>query len=84
MPGLSQYQEPRESTLYSRAFFANVTFLSPSAVWLDRVMLSLYLLPGVLSKRDPWSQELWLTLQSKCFLGGWLQVALACSTLTKE
>lgn len=44
MPGFSPYQEPGESTLCSLAFFAKVTFPSPSAVWLDRVMLCPYLL----------------------------------------
>lgn len=57
MPGFSRYQEPGESTLCPLAFFAKGTFSSPSAAWLDKVMLCPDLLPGVLPKWDPWSQQ---------------------------
>lgn len=58
----------------------------PSAVWLDKVMLCPYLLVWCV----PWTGPLAsgnccrLSVQSKHFLGRWLQVTLACSTLANE
>lgn len=58
----------------------------PSAVWLDKVMLCPYLLAWCV----PWTGPLASgnccrrSVQSKHFLGGWLQVTLACSTLANE